>query len=144
MVIIMEIKKIVYIVRPEVKVEGLRGYENIVFHNQLYGIQGLKQNPLAIVIDLGLKKVTGLDLIQIIRANPVNHKIKIIMCSKKYNHNLIKKCFDAGGDFYVSIPLDKNEIDFILSDIRRHYEQFDFTNDAMANPLTLATSDIGE
>jgi len=120
----MKGNKIVYIVRPEVKVTEIEGYETLIFHNQIEGLKSIKENPFIIVIDLGLHGITGLDLISMIRANPSNHHIKIIICSKKYNHNLIKKCFQGGADFYISIPFDANEIKFIINDINEYIRKF--------------------
>ena len=120
----MKGNKIVYITRADVKVEVVKGYENLVFHNQFEGLHAIKEEPIIMVIDLGLRGVTGYDLISMVRSNPANHHIKIIMCSKKYNHSLIKKCFDIGADFYISIPFDANEILFIINDIKQHYYKF--------------------
>lgn len=121
----MKGKKIVFITRPGINVEKINGYETVIYHNQIEAMQAIKENPFLVVIDLGLHGITGYDLISIIRSNPCNYHIKIVMCSKKYNHNLIKKCFMGGADFYISIPFDMNEIKFIINDINHHYNKFD-------------------
>lgn len=143
----MKGNKIVFITRPGVTIEAIKGYDTKVFHNQFEGLQAIKENPIVMVIDLGLKGVTGYDLISMIRSNPSNHHIKIIMCSKKYNHDLIKKCFNQGADFYISIPFDANEILFIINDIKQHYYKFaidhqtEVFNMNNAKPITIELSD---
>ena len=54
----MKGNKIVYITRADVKVEVVKGYENLVYHNQFEGLQAIKEEPLIMVIDLGLRGVT--------------------------------------------------------------------------------------
>jgi len=123
---VIDVKKldIVYIVREEVAVPKIERYHNHVYHNVIEGLQAIKDKPHVVFIDLGLNRVTGIDCLKMIRSNPFNHQIKIIVCAKKYDYNLIRKSFNLGADFFVQIPFDINEIKYILHDIKKNMQYF--------------------
>lgn len=124
MVIELRKDEIVFIVRENVSVPEIENYQTYVYNNVLDGLQAIKNKPYVIFIDLGLTRVTGIDCLKIIRLNPFNHQIKIVVCAKKYSVNLLKKAFNMGADFFLKIPFVEEEIKYILNDIRKNMQYF--------------------
>lgn len=119
--------RLLYIVRDDILVEVIDGNIITVCHDIVTGLSHLKDDPQVIIIDLGLPNNTGLEGLKIIRANPFNHQIKIIVCSRHFNLGLIKKAFEMGADFYLTIPLDSEQIKFVLLDIKKSMKYLPFT-----------------
>jgi|SRR5690554_5215424 len=124
----MQKNEIVYIVREDILVPQVQGFNSFVYNNAIEGLQKVKSNPLIVVIDLGLTRVTGIDCLKMIRSNPFNYHIKTIVCMKKYNYNLIKKSFNYGADFYMKIPFDVSELESIIVDISKYRNIFMIDN----------------
>lgn len=121
--------KLLYIVRDDVVVETIEGTIIETHHDAINGLKALKSDTRVVVIDLGIIGVSGIECLKVIRSNPFNHQIKIIVCSRQHNIRLIKQAFTLGADFYVCIPLDVEEIKFILNDIKKNMKFVNY-NDA--------------
>src|SRR5690554_3182132 len=115
---------LVYIVREGVLVPHIEKCHNYIYNNVIEGLQAINLKSHVVFIDLGLTKVTGIDCLKMIRSNPLNHQIKIVVCSKKYNLTLLRKSFAMGADFYIQIPFDEGEIKYILQDISKNMKYF--------------------
>ncbi|HHU55685.1 MAG TPA: response regulator [Acholeplasmataceae bacterium] len=115
---------LVYIVREGVLVPKINKCKTLVFNNVIEGLQAIKLRPHVVFIDLGLTRVTGIDCLKMIRSNPLNHQIKIVVCSKKYNLNLLQKSFAMGADFYIGLPFDEGDIKTILHEISKNMKYF--------------------
>lgn len=123
---VIKLGKLLYIVREDVIIDKADGYEQMICHNAIEGLEAFNNDPKVVIVDLGLPNGTGLDLLKIIRSNPFNHQIKIIVCSRNYNLRLINKAFLLGADFYITIPLDTEQIKFILADIAKNIKYIDY------------------
>lgn len=121
--------KLLYIVREDVLVEKIDGCEAKIYHDAVNGLSGLESDTRVVILDMGIIGFSGLECLKMIRSNPFNHQIKIIICSRKYNIRLIKQAFSLGADFFVRLPLEINEIKFILQDIKKNMKYLEY-NDA--------------
>lgn len=66
-----------------------------------------------IVVDSGLTKVSCFDLIDIIRSNPLNHHIKIIIATRSTDRAFLEKAYCLGTDHFIKYPINVEEIDNI-------------------------------
>lgn len=129
-------EKIVYIVNSDIDIKGLAEYENEVFYDGIKGIRAIKDYPLIVLLDLGLKRVTAFDILNIIRSNPHNRLIKIVVCSRNYNLRMIKKAFVLGADFYLPFPIDYEKLDYIVSEVKQNLPQLSFLDETNLINLT--------
>lgn len=126
--------KLLYIVREDVEVKDIRGCKSVVYHDALSGLLALKDDVRVVILDLGIIGFTGMDCLRVIRSNPFNHQIKIIICSRNFNVRLIRQAFSIGADFYIPIPIVIDDIRFILQDIKKnmkfvnYHDAFKITN----------------
>lgn len=109
--------KILYLLRSEVACDEnqIEEYSGEIYDDAIIGFKRLKEeNPKVVVIDLGLDKITGLELINIIRENPKYHHIKLIAVSKFYNPYLGNLAYEAGCDYYITYPISHEFIRNVL------------------------------
>ena len=109
----MNVKKIIYVLRKEVAKES--EYADEFYDDAIMGLQRIKQEkPKVVVIDLGLSKVSGLEMVNILRSNPVNHHIKIVVTCKVYNKKLAQEAYHAGADYFIKSPINQSILEKIL------------------------------
>ncbi|MGI6768454.1 MAG: response regulator [Bacilli bacterium] len=85
----------------------------------LMALQRIKNEKYKIVVlDMGSNRINGLDLLRIIRSNPNNHHLKIIITSRNYNYKYIQKCFAQGADFFIKFPFEMKDIERIYTHLK--------------------------
>jgi len=84
------------------------------------GLEGLtfvmEQHPAAVVLDLGLPDVDGLDLLRMLRAVS---SVPVIAATARDNDEAIVRTLDAGADDYVVKPFSADELDARLRAVLR-------------------------
>jgi CheY-like chemotaxis protein len=70
------------------------------------------------ILDMGSNRICGLDLLKIIRSNPNNYHLKIIVTAKNYNYQHIQECFRQGADFFIKLPFEIGEIEKIYDNLK--------------------------
>lgn len=88
------------------KMLGLSGYEVIKILNSSEAIQVIQnKRPDAILLDLMMPEVTGLDILRTIKQNSTLSDIPIIVISAKQLPEDIKSGFEAGASEYLTKPV---------------------------------------
>ncbi len=84
-------------------------------HTVYSGVSGVSnlpkivsRQPDAILVDLIMAEMDGIELVQQLRARPELAKAKIIMVTSKDHEHWRKLAEDAGVDGYVTKPVDEN------------------------------------
>lgn len=91
-------------------------YHIIETNNSLEGLLLIKDiNPDIIILDYATSRLNGLDCLEIIRSNPKNHHIKIIFATSSFNYSFFRKAFDMGADYFIHYPINKKDIEEIVS-----------------------------
>jgi PleD family two-component response regulator len=82
-------------------------------------LQKIKNEKFKIVVlDMGSNRICGLDLLKIIRSNPNNHHLKIIITSRNYNYKYIQESFSQGADYFIKFPFEMKEIERIYTHLK--------------------------
>ncbi|MGB4180416.1 MAG: response regulator, partial [Bacilli bacterium] len=77
-------------------------FDIILTDNVIEGLQLIKkEKPMLLIIDVMTARISGMDLLKIIRSNPANHHLKIIFTSKNYNYKFLRDAFFLGADYYI-------------------------------------------
>jgi len=83
------------------------------------GLQKIKQDkPQLVIIDMSTSRISGMDLLRMIRSNPNNYHIKLIITAKNYNYKFIQEAFNQGADYFIKFPFNIVEIEKIYSTLR--------------------------
>lgn len=132
-----KIKKILYI---EDNVADIRLFEEAIAHQELaiqldYVTDGqemldffeekkkghYRDLPVLIVTDLNLPKVTGQDVIKVIKKDPVFRKIPIVVFTTSNLPNDIDKCYEYGANAYMYKPLDIDNVFEVVELIDKYW-----------------------
>ncbi len=62
----------------------------------------------AILIDWDMPRMTGIELLKIMRANPALHHIKAMMVTAQSNYDCVTEAIMAGADDYLMKPLNED------------------------------------
>ena len=66
----------------------------------------LAGNPAAILLDLKLPKVNGLEVLEVVRGEPSLHAVPIVVLTSSQEEPDLVRCYDLGVNAYVVKPVD--------------------------------------
>ncbi|NLD26758.1 MAG: response regulator [Acholeplasmataceae bacterium] len=82
-------------------------------------------NYKMVILDMGSNRICGMDLLRIIRTNPCNHHLKIIVTAKNYNYKYIQESFKQGADFFIKLPFKIEEIETLYDNLKQFDDYVD-------------------
>lgn len=62
-------------------------------------------NPAVILLDLKLPKVTGLEVLEAVRADPALHRVPVVMLTSSQEESDVLKSYELGVNAYVVKPV---------------------------------------
>lgn len=129
--------KVILILRKTANISN-RFHSNMMeIHTTDDAVEGLRliknQKPILIVIDVMTARICGMDLLKIIRSNPANHHIRIIITSKNYNYKFLREAFFIGADYYIKYPPQTEEIEQIYNTLKALNNYYDLEKIAQNN-----------
>ncbi len=105
---------IVKVLEVRLKAEG---YEVEVAYNGEEGLnKALSIKPDLAIVDIGLPKIDGNTICELIKKNPETKNTKIIMLTGKKLVGDMEKAFESGADGYISKPY---EYSILLTKIKK-------------------------
>jgi len=85
----------------------LEGFEVLLAHDGAEGLDvAREQRPGLIVSDIMMPKLSGIELVQALKADEATARIPIILLSAKAQTGDLKAGMDAGADDYVTKPFE--------------------------------------
>ncbi|MGH9274377.1 MAG: response regulator transcription factor [Acidimicrobiales bacterium] len=85
----------------------LEGFGVVLAHDGAEGIEAARaQRPDIIVSDIMMPRVSGIELVQALKADEATASIPIILLSAKAQTGDLKLGMDAGADDYVTKPFE--------------------------------------
>ena len=89
-----------------IRLEGL-GYEVFTAFDGEEGLEAVKkEKPDLIILDIGLPRMDGNTLCEVIKSGEATKHTKIIMLTGKRLVGDMESSFSAGADFYVNKPYE--------------------------------------
>jgi DNA-binding response OmpR family regulator len=77
---------------------SVEGYQVDIAHDGVSGLESIRSfRPDAVILDLMLPKMTGVDLMKQVRSEPEFQKLPIIVFSNTYLSNLVQEAWKAGA-----------------------------------------------
>lgn len=130
--------KIFMLVRKENEIDISKMYSDKIdleiFIDVVKGLQAIKAfKPKLLLIDLATSRISGIDLIKIIRSNPCNYHTKIIITAKNFNANVLENSFNIGADYFIKYPFSMKDIEKIYDSIKILGDYTDIESIASSN-----------
>lgn len=89
-----------------IRLEGL-GYKVTSASDGEEGLEAAKkQKPDLVILDVGLPKLDGNTLCELIKTDPATRGARIIMLTGKRLVGDMEKAFSSGADFYINKPYE--------------------------------------
>jgi two-component system, response regulator len=79
--------------------------------------------PRAVLLDLKLPKVDGLEVLRRLKSDPRTHNIPVVVFTSSNQERDIADCYDAGANSYVVKPLDFDEFTEAIGDLGVYWLQ---------------------
>jgi two-component system, OmpR family, KDP operon response regulator KdpE len=98
-----------------------QGYETLEAPNGKVALELLAQNPVLIILDLGLPDIKGHELLRMIRAR--NESVPIVVLSSRGDEAGKVSALDLGADDYITKPFGMDELLARLRAALRHQLQ---------------------
>lgn len=96
------------------------GYSVVLANDSYKAITLLnKIRPDAILLDIMLPSMSGLELLNVIRYQKFNDEVPIIMISGISNSNFVDQALRMGGDDYFSKPLDMEKLESRMRELMK-------------------------
>jgi DNA-binding response OmpR family regulator len=87
--------------------DGSQGYE-----------QAKQERPDAVISDMLIPKIHGLELCKMIKQDPDLNQTKVILMTAVYKGTTFKfEAKDCGADFFIEKPINTNELLALLDDM---------------------------
>ena len=81
------------------------------------------RKPDALILDINMPEVTGLDLLEFVRRNQVWKGLPVVMLSSEAADVTVDKALTIGADGYVTKPVTLEELERVLGDAFRKHQK---------------------
>ena len=89
-----------------IRLEGL-GYKAVIASDGEEGLaMAKKEKPDLVILDIGLPRIDGNTLCQLIKADAATRSVRIIMLTGKHLVGDMENAFSSGADFFVNKPYE--------------------------------------
>ncbi len=81
------------------------------------------RRPDALLLDINMPEVTGLDLLEFLRRNQHWKKLPVIMLSSEAADVTVDKAMSIGADGYLTKPVVIEELETMMANVFQKYER---------------------
>jgi CheY-like chemotaxis protein len=74
----------------------------------IYAERNKKHYPKLVLLDLKMPKVSGIQVLEAIKSDPVLKSIPVVMLTSSNEGPDIEKCFELGANSYIVKPVDSD------------------------------------
>jgi len=82
---------------------------DFLFGQGSYAGRDTQRQPAFLLLDMKLPKLSGLDVLRSVRANPLTTMVPVIMLTSSSEQSDIVACYRAGANSFIRKPVDFGE-----------------------------------
>lgn len=90
---------------------------DFIYRKGAYISRNINDKPKLILLDLKMPKVSGLEVLAILKADPDTRDVPIVVLTSSKEDPDIIKCYDMGANSYIVKPVDSENFFQVLKDI---------------------------
>jgi two-component system response regulator len=79
---------------------------DFLFGQGIHAGRDTQKQPAVIMLDLKLPKLSGLDVLRAVRANPLTALVPVVMLTSSSEQSDILACYQSGANSFVRKPVD--------------------------------------
>jgi len=83
----------------------------------IYTSRNIKENPKLILLDLKMPKVSGMEVLEKLKSDPIFRSIPIVILTSSKEDPDIQKCYDLGANTYITKPVDSDNFFIVIKEI---------------------------
>lgn len=96
---------------------GMHGYETVVVHGTAAAMNAVaREKPDAIVLDVMMPDLSGLELCRYVRRDPATSQTPIVIVSARVRPEDVREGLQAGATTYLTKPVSQAELVQAVSD----------------------------
>ncbi|ASU34663.1 response regulator [Mucilaginibacter xinganensis] len=81
---------------------------DFIYCRGMYGLRNVNDKPKLILLDLKMPKITGLEVLATIKADPNNRFIPVVILTSSKEDPDIQKCYALGANSYITKPVESD------------------------------------
>jgi len=81
----------------------------------------IKRQPAFILLDMKLPKLSGLDVLRSVRANPATALVPVVMLTSSSEQSDILACYQSGANSFIRKPVDFGEFTEKLNCVKAYW-----------------------
>jgi two-component system response regulator len=94
---------------------------DFLFGQGLHAGRDLQRQPSFILLDMKLPKLSGLDVLRSVRANPLTTLVPVVMLTSSSEQSDISACYHHGANGFVRKPVDFGEFTDKLNALQAYW-----------------------
>ncbi|TDO24280.1 response regulator [Pedobacter duraquae] len=94
---------------------------DFIFCRGIYQNRNIKDHPKLILLDLKMPKVSGLQVLAKIKADPELKSIPVVMLTSSNEGPDIERCYELGANSYIVKPVDSDKFFHAIKEIGMYW-----------------------
>ena len=94
-----------------------------LFGKGLHAGRDTQKQPAFILLDMKLPKLSGLDVLRSVRANPLTALVPVVMLTSSSEQSDIIACYQSGANGFVRKPVDFGDFTEKLSCLQKYWSR---------------------
>ena len=82
---------------------------DFIYCKGIYASRNIRKNPKIILLDLKMPKVSGIQVLEKVKADPDFNSIPVVILTSSREDPDINRCYALGANSYIVKPVDSNK-----------------------------------
>jgi CheY-like chemotaxis protein len=82
-----------------------------------YSSRNIKEYPKLILLDLKMPKISGMEVLEKIKSDPVYSSIPVVILTSSKEDPDIQKCYALGANSYIAKPVESDNFFHVIKEI---------------------------
>ena len=82
-----------------------------------YALRDIQQHPKLILLDLNMPKISGLEVLEKLKSDPIFKVIPIVILTSSKEDPDIKRCYELGANSYIVKPVDNDNFFYTIKEL---------------------------